>query len=340
MLRVERQKRIFKKMVEEKISELQNQKDILEGVNKILTDNQNELNQQKEDLLELTSLLEKRQLEIENQNHEIQKQYDLSQHQRIKIELQNKEINDSIRYALQIQKAILPSFEHISEILKDYFILFKPRDVLSGDFYWAAKKNNKSFIVAADCTGHGIPGAVMSMLGISLLNEIITSPHCPKANEVLDTLRFKIINTLAQKDKDSLAKDGMDIALCIIDYDQMKLEFAGANNQLLLIRNKEIIEYKADRFPVGIHSGEFKPFTNNDIALIKNDLLYIFTDGYIDQVGSSDGKKLKTNNFKQLLLDYHEKLMPEQKTALEIVFEQWKGDYQQIDDVLIIGIKI
>ena len=156
----------------------------------------------------------------------------------------------------------------------------------------------------------------------------------------MDTLRFKIVKTLAQKGNDSLARDGMDVALCMIDYNNMKLEFAGANNQLLLIRDNTIIEFKADRFPVGIHSGEFKPFSNNEFTLKKNDLLYIFSDGYIDQVGGEDGKKLKTNNFKQLIFDYHEKPILEQKIALDILFEQWKGDYQQLDDVLVIGIKI
>ena len=199
IIQVENQKRTLKKLVEEKISELQLQKDILEGVNKILTESQDELKQQKEDLLELTSLLEKRQTEIEVQNREIQEQYDLSQHQKIKIELQHKEINASIRYALQIQQAILPGPEFIADILNEYFILLKPRDVLSGDFYWAAKKDNKSYIAAADCTGHGVPGAVMSMLGISLLNEVMNDPMIYNAAEILEDSLLKNCENTGQK---------------------------------------------------------------------------------------------------------------------------------------------
>ena len=256
------------------------------------------------------------------------------------IRKQNKHIEQSISYARRIQNAVLPSSNKIAELMPDHFILFKPRDVVSGDFYWMARKNNKLILAAVDCTGHGVPGAFMSMLGVSFLNEIVTKNHEVAANEILNKLRVSVKNTLSQSGAENDTKDGMDMALCVIDYDTMIMQFAGAYNPLYLIRDKELIQYKADRMPIGSHLVEKESFTNHTIQLIKDDVFYLFSDGYIDQFGGVKESKFSSKAFRKLLLSVHEKTMPEQKTILEQNFNIWKGELNQIDDVLVIGGRI
>ena len=261
-----------------------------------------------------------------------------------KILLQQKHITSSIVYAKRIQNAVLPPEEFLLKIIPEHFILFKPRDIVSGDFYWAAKKNNTSFIAAVDCTGHGVPGAFMSMLGISFLNEIVNKNPIEKlsAANILEQLRTYIKTSLRQTGKEDETKDGMDMALCSIDLDKNILQFAGAQNPLILIRNNELIQYKGDKMPIGIHIIE-KSFTNHEIEIQKNDSLYIFSDGFIDQFGGDNNKKFMIRNFKNLLVEIAKKPMAEQKLFLDGILVDWiskSTEFDQIDDILVIGIKI
>ena len=241
-----------------------------------------------------------------------------------KIEILHNDILSSINYAKRIQNALLPSTEVLNTCLPNHFILFKPKDIVSGDFYWVKKIENKTIFIVADCTGHGVPGAFMSMLGISYLNEIIASNNTLHANEILNRLRQKVKTAFLQNDELSV-KDGMDIALCIIDFDEMKLQFSGAFNSLYLFRNKLFTEYKADKQPIGIYPKE-KDFSLTEIDLQKNDMLYMFSDGYSDQLGGEYGKKFMTKRFKETLFEIHNNELNEQKKILNKTFEKWKND--------------
>jgi serine phosphatase RsbU (regulator of sigma subunit) len=260
--------------------------------------------------------------------------------QRDQIAFQNKEITSSIMYAKRIQSAVLPAEDVFKKLLPRHFILFKPRDIVSGDFYWITEKDKKIILVAADCTGHGVPGAFMSMLGVSLLNEIINNVKKMSACEILNQLRNNVKKTLSQKGRQDETKDGMDLVLCILDFTSLRVQFAGAYNSLWLIRNNELMVYKGDKMPIGIYVGTEKPFTCQDISLKKNDLVYLFSDGYADQFGGPEEKKFKSGNLKELLLKIHNEPLSRQKDILDNTIEDWKGDLQQIDDIMMIGIKI
>ena len=253
---------------------------------------------------------------------------------------QKKQITDSIEYASRIQTAILPPGDYIERVMPEHFILYKPRDIVSGDFYWITHKDGKIVVAAVDCTGHGVPGAFMSMLGFAFLNEIVNKEAELKANLILNQLRDYVKSSLRQTGKDDEAKDGMDIALCIIDPSNLKMQYAGAYNPLYLIRNQEFISLKADRMPIGIHILEKDSFTNHEIDIKKEDVIYIFTDGYIDQFGGEDKRKFKISPFRELLININNKSMNEQKQILEEEFYKWKGEHEQIDDILVMGIKI
>ncbi|MBN2611952.1 MAG: SpoIIE family protein phosphatase [Bacteroidales bacterium] len=260
--------------------------------------------------------------------------------QRDHIEQQNKEITSSIMYAQRIQNAVLPNIELINKLLPDHFILFKPRDIVSGDFYWVTEKENKVILVAADCTGHGVPGAFMSMLGVSLLNEIVNNQSAISACEILNLLRGNVKKTLSQKGRHDETKDGMDLVLCIFDFNKYQVQFAGAYNPLWIIRNDELMVFKGDKMPIGIYVGKENPFTCNDIPLQKNDMIYMFSDGYADQFGGPDEKKFKSGALKDLLLEINKKPLHEQKEILESAHLEWKGDVQQIDDIMVIGVRV
>jgi len=286
--------------------------------------------------------LEKIRLEqiVKERTEEVVKQKDEIEAQRDEISDKNRSITDSIEYAKRIQTAILPSNEYAEKILPEHFILFRPRDIVSGDFYWMTKKDNRLVIIAADCTGHGVPGAFMSMLGVSFLNEIVNRHEVSSSGEILNNLRADIKKTLGQEGKEGEAKDGMDIALCIVDFDNLKMQYAGAYNPLYIFRNNELIEYKADRMPIGIYVKEKESFTNNDIDLQKGDVFYLASDGYQDQFGGEDGRKFKTKNYKQLLLDIHQKPMAEQKEILNNTIDKWRGKWEQVDDIIILGVRV
>ena len=266
--------------------------------------------------------------------------------QNVELALQKKEITDSIYYAERIQRAILPHTERIDGRIEDYFILFKPKDIVSGDVYWLAESGNKIIITAVDCTGHGVPGAFMSMLGVSFLNKIILENNTLEADRILNDLRDNIIASLKQTGKEGEARDGMDMALVVIDLDKMTMEFAGAYNPLYMIREDELNETKADRMPVSYHIGSGE-FSKNIIQLKKGDTFYLFSDGYPDQFGGPNGKKLKTKSFKNLLIEHRDKPMQELHKILDDTIEAWKapdgadGDvYEQVDDILVIGVRI
>ena len=260
------------------------------------------------------------------------------------ISKQKNEILDSITYAKKIQAAMLPPEQYFHEILNDVFILFQPRDIVSGDFYWIKQVNQYVILAAADCTGHGVPGAFMSILGMNYLNEIVQRREITEANQVLNELRKQIRNTLRQRGQTEESKDGIDMAVCVIDEKNNTLQYAGANNPLYLIRDKngapELTEFKADRMPVGYYPGRFNTFTNKDIQLEYGDVFYLFSDGFMDQKGGKNNKKFLSKNFKDLLLKIHQEPLREQKNILDKTIADWMGDHSQIDDILVIGVRV
>lgn len=253
---------------------------------------------------------------------------------------QKKEITDSIRYASRIQRAILPSDEILLQTLPEHFVLYLPRDIVSGDFFWLSQRGGKIVIVAADCTGHGVPGAFMSMLGVSFLYEIVNKEGIMQPANILNYLREHVKHTLSQTGKKDEAKDGMDISLCVFDPAEMKLEWAGAYNPLYLIRKGELMEYKADKMPIAIHMIDHLPFTNHEIAVQKGDTFYISSDGYADQFGGEEGRKFMSKKYKEMLLQIWDKPMEEQKEIIHKSHLDWKGHHEQVDDILVFGVRV
>jgi len=263
----------------------------------------------------------------------------LLQDQNAIIQEKNKSITDSISYAGKIQSAVLISETELRAQFGESFLLFLPRDIVSGDFYWTAKKDHLHFLAVADCTGHGVPGGFMSMLGMALLNELVNERELKSPAGILDTLREMIIASLRQTGQAGETRDGMDIILCVIDTREMQLRYAAANNELCLVRDHALIECKADRMPVGYHH-VMTPFTEHSIQLQKGDQLFAFSDGYADQFGGREGKKFKRRQLLELLVSLSEKTPDEQKRALEQAFTNWKGALEQIDDVCVVGVRI
>jgi len=279
---------------------------------------------------------------------------------------QKEELESSIHYAKRIQMALLPSESILSENINNYFILFKPRDIVSGDFYWMTKKNNRLYVVAADCTGHGVPGAFMSLLGMSFLDEIIANEPSPRADYVLNKLRLHVTESLKQSGSDDEAKDGMDMALLVFDFNKSRIEFSGAYSPCFKVRKvkegndgkkvqenyiemsdgsitngKYILEtIYASKMPIGISSRMDEDFVFYELDLEKDVSFYLFTDGYIDQFGGPNGRKFMKRNFKRLILDIQDFPMKQQKEILEQRLKEWMGQTPQIDDILIIGLKI
>jgi len=282
-------------------------------------------------------ILEEKNRLITLQKEEIQMQKEVAEMQRDQIAYQKKHITDSILYALRIQRAILPSLELFTDKI-EHFVLYKPRDIVSGDFYWVHQTDNMWIVIAADCTGHGVPGAFMSMLGVSFLNEIVSNKHILKPDQILNGLRDNIISALKQKESQSDVKDGMDISVCAIDFNTGILEWAGANNPLFLIQNGELNHVKGDKMPVAIHD-LMDPFTLHTFKLNKGDTFYIFSDGYVDQFGGVNQKKFLSKNFKDVIMSFQDNSMYEQGSKLDEIFEDWKKDVEQVDDVTVIGLR-
>ncbi|MBL7882655.1 MAG: tetratricopeptide repeat protein [Bacteroidia bacterium] len=261
--------------------------------------------------------------------------------QKILVDEKNKEIVDSINYAKKIQQAIVPGSEEIISIFPNSFVLLLPKDIVSGDFYWVAQTTKYNFFAVIDCTGHGVPGGFMSMLGMALLNEIVNEKNIYEPADILNLLKIKIISVLRQSDNVNENKDGMDISLCRIDKKHKEVVFAGANNSLYIIRKNTLTEYKGDKHPIG-YSFETtnKPFSQQCISLEKNDFLYMFTDGLPDQFGGPQGKKYKYKALEQLLIDIHNLNPIEQKSKILETHLQWKGNLEQVDDICIAGIQV
>jgi two-component system, sensor histidine kinase LadS len=261
------------------------------------------------------------------------------------IEEKNKDITDSISYAKTIQEAILPDKEIKYRIFPDAFVLFKPKDIVSGDFYWFAEKNGKRIIAACDCTGHGVPGALMSMIGNNILNQIVNEKGITSPAEILNILHKEIYKALKQADQ-SNAKDGMDIVLVTFSG-ETEIEYAGAQRPLWIIHNQagttdeqRVTEIKGDKFSIGgTQTEEERKFSNHSVSLAKGDRIYLFSDGYADQF-SGDNKKLMTRKFKEILVSIQKLGMTEQEKFLNEFIEDWKGNFEQTDDVLVIGVKI
>ena len=265
--------------------------------------------------------------------------------QKEEIEIKNKHITDSIRYAKRIQNAILPPDKYVKELLPNSFILYRPKDIVSGDFYWMTKKNNLVIYAAVDCTGHGVPGAFMSIVGNNQLNYAIDVKKARDASTILDHLNRGVVDTLREKGNESVGmsgvKDGMDIALCVIDTKNMKLQFAGANNPLCLVRDGEMIQIKGNKMAIGGNfEDELPKFTNHEMDLKKGDVIYTFSDGYPDQFGGQDGRKFMVKKFRELLLEIHKNPIEEQEKILNDKLEKWRGKEEQVDDIIIIGVKI
>lgn len=281
---------------------------------------------------------------IKEQNEQIQEANEELTVLNEAISQQNREIMDSISYAQRIQSAMMPPEGYFNELLDEAFIFYKPRDIVSGDFFWIRQVNNFIVLAAADCTGHGVPGAFMSLLGISFLNEIVQRREITEAGEILNELRRQIKHSLRQHGQPDETKDGIDMALCAIDPKNRIMQYAGAFNPLYLIREEksdaELIEFKADRMPLGYYQGKDRAFTNHDIKLEIGDTFYIFSDGFIDQKGGPEQKKFMSKKFKNLLLGIHDLPLFDQKNILEKTLNSWMGEQEQIDDILVVGVRV
>ena len=272
---------------------------------------------------------------IEQQKAEVEQQKEVLELAHDELEEKNQEIMDSIVYAKRIQSAILPPLKLVKKYLQESFILYKPKDVVAGDFYWMENKDGKVLFAAADCTGHGVPGAMVSVVCNNGLNRSVREHGLTIPGEILDKTREIVVNEFEKSEED--VKDGMDIALCSIEG--MKLQYAGAYNPLWIIRNGEVLETKANKQPIGQFEKP-EPYTTHNFDLEKGDAIYIFSDGYIDQFGGEKEKKFKAKAFRELLLSIQDKAMEEQKKSIDEAFETWKGDLEQIDDVCVIGVRI
>ncbi len=249
----------------------------------------------------------------------------------------NQDITASIRYAKRIQDAILPADDFVATHLPNAFILFKPKDIVSGDFYWMDVKGPHVMFAAVDCTGHGVPGAFMSIVGHNLLDRAVNEQHLTEPAKILDELNRTIGETLRQPSDETAIRDGMDIALCTFNKDKNTLQYAGAHNSLWLIRNGALTEFKADKMPIGNTGMALEKFVSHEIQLMDGDTIYVFSDGYADQFGGPDGKKFKSGAFKKLLLSNQHLAMSEQKKLLYTTITDWRGPHEQVDDVLVIG---
>ena len=251
------------------------------------------------------------------------------------IEEAHKEIKDSMEYAKRIQSAILPPSKLVKEYLQESFILYKPKDIVAGDFYWMEHKKGKVLFAAADCTGHGVPGAMVSVICNGALNRSVREFGLSEPGPILNKAREIVIQEFEKSEEE--VKDGMDIALCSLEG--MKLQYAGAHNPLWIIRNGQILETKANKQPIGKFD-KLLPYTTHSFDLEKGDAIYIFSDGYVDQFGGEKGKKFKAKAFRSLLLSIQDKPMEEQKVFLDKAFEDWRGSLEQIDDVCVIGVRV
>ncbi|MBN1251390.1 MAG: SpoIIE family protein phosphatase [Bacteroidales bacterium] len=303
---------------------------------------QEKVDEQTQKLTNQKKLIEEKNIEITSQKEKLQDQYKIILKQTSKVEEQNKKFLDSVYYALQIQNALLPNTHALDQMFSNNFIFYKPKDILSGDFYWARtiKINEIEYKIAvvADCTGHGVPGALLSMLGILFLDEVIVNNKIISPAKILDFMRYKIILTFQQKENFAKISDGIDMAICVFNEKENNLKFAGANRDLYLFRDDKLNRFKGDNMPLGkfIKTDKFNEF---EISLNDDDLIYMMSDGYSDQFGGKNHLKYKVSNLRILLSEVAKMPIKIQKDALSLNFDNWKGNCEQIDDVLIMGIK-
>jgi CheY-like chemotaxis protein len=277
--------------------------------------------------------------EIQSQMNKIQIQKEELIEQKHLLEKKNRDITQSIRYAKNIQEVMLPPLNKMQSAFPEFFVLFKPRDIVSGDFYWFAEIENKTIIVAVDCTGHGVPGAFMSMLGDSNINHIVNIYRITEPDKILNKLNYYVRHSLKQDETNNM--DGMDISVCTIDRKNKILEFAGAYHQLVYIQDGKPHQIKGERFGIGgRHKNKDKLFKKHTIPFEDQTIFYIFSDGYADQIGGPKERKFMMNRFKKLLFNIHQHNLREQKGILEETIENWRGNERQIDDILVIGFKI
>lgn len=273
-----------------------------------------------------------RTLEVVRQKEEIE-------HQSEKLEELYTDITASIRYAKRLQDSILPQQDYIKSLLPESFVLFKPKDIVSGDFYWVQETPSKVLFSALDCTGHGVPGAFMSLIGANALATIVMENGVEKPSIILDELNRLSSEALNKSAEGNEVRDGMDAALCSFDKTTNILEYAGANNPLYLIRNNEVTQVKADKFAIASFTPNTQNYNNHEIKIEKGDVIYLFSDGYADQFGGDRGKKFMYKKFRNLLLEIKDKSAEAQKTILNTTIEEWRGVHEQVDDILIFGVK-
>jgi len=298
--------------------------------------------EQLEDLYnDLDKKVKERTAQVVAQKEEIEAQRDEIEKHRDQLAEQQKHIMDSITYAKRLQYAILPTDENIRELFSEFFIVFHPKDIVSGDIYWFNQLNGKRYFSAVDCTGHGVPGALVSMVGHNWLDYALKDLKLERPVDILGALNTGVTSTFKEKDEDGAVKDGMDIALCCVDYDNMKLQFAGAYNPAIIIRNGELIQLKGDKCPIGAFSRRaVAGYTHQEIDIQKGDMVYVFSDGYADQFGGDDGRKFLMANFKKLLIEVHALPVEQQKDKLEQTFFDWMKYENQLDDILVVGVRI
>jgi serine phosphatase RsbU (regulator of sigma subunit) len=257
-----------------------------------------------------------------------------------KIEQQRINMTDSIRYASRIQKAMMLSSEELERIMPSHFILNKPKDIVSGDFFWVSNRNGRLIVALADCTGHGVPGAFMSILGINLLNEIVSGMETPRTADILNELRSRVVRAMGQTGKIDEAKEGMEMALCMLDPGRGMIQFSGANRPLYLASGGELNVIKGDRMPIGVYYEEELPFTSTDVPYKEHDILYLFTDGFVDQIGGLHRKTFRTTRFRKLIQEICHRPLDEQKAILREEHEIWRAGQEQIDDIMVMGIRL
>ena len=329
----------FYKIYSEKVKLLKESEDQKEKV-KMLAEEESTLNeelkQRNEEMESINNELESKQNLIEKQNKELASTIKVITQQQEKISEINEEVKQSIIYGSTIQKALHPSKRTISNYFKEYLVLSKPKEAVSGDFYYVNKVDDWILFAVADCTGHGVPGAFLSMLGITYLHEITTRHEAETTGDALNTLRKRFKNIFSQFGNEN--NNGMDIALCAVNYETNILQFSGAFNPLIMIRGDKLTEYKANRNPIGMYPVE-KPFETTYIELQDNDLLYIFSDGFYDQFGGARNKKFSKKRFKEVLFEIRNMQLDEQKLMLNSILKNWQGIQEQVDDITVIGIK-
>lgn len=314
------------------------------GNNEITTLSQkfNVMIEQLEELYtDLDKKVKERTAQVVAQKEEIETQRDELEKHRDQLAEQQKHIMDSITYAKRLQNAILPTHEYIKSLFSEFFIVYHPKDVISGDIYWFNQLNGKRYFAAIDCTGHGVPGAMVSMVGHNWLEYAVKDLKLERPVDILGALNDGVTSTFKETDEDGAVKDGMDLALCCVDYNTMKMEFAGAYNPALIVRNGEIIQLKGDKCPIGAFSRRaVAGFTHQEMDIMKGDMVYVFSDGYVDQFGGEEGRKFLIANFKKLLVEIHTLPVEEQKDKLDRTIFDWMKYENQIDDITVVGIRI